>query len=547
MHGSDVNPGSGLLLLDRTGKVCLSTGAARDPSLQTQLRDHAGDEADRTLRNVNTKAGRLVVLRFRAHEHTLFLIHPADGSDALVDFVASVDFAYPLLNHMLSDRFEAITVVGADARVRFISPTHEAFFGLARGEAVGMPVQNVIENTRLHHVVQSGQAEIGQIQEMCGVSRVVARTPIRQNGRVIGAIGRVMFKGPEQVLALSREIAHLKGELAMARRKLSAAPANVRPLDMIVGHSDIIRQLKSDLLRVAPLDAPVLLTGESGTGKELAAHALHTLSPRAGQAMVLVNAAAMPATLVESEMFGYDAGAFTGAERKGRRGKFEQADRSTLFLDEIGDMPAEVQAKLLRVLQDKTFERVGGERQLRSDFRLISATNRDLAEMTRAGGFRLDLFYRISTLVLRMPPLRERLEDIAPIVEDFIATQRRVRYVRPEVYDFLAEQPWPGNVRQLLHEVERATIFADSNELSRADFRFHPPGPRREDERQSAVPPAAKAARIHDSTHQVAQAMVREALHRLGGNKRRVAQELGISRSYLYRLLETMPETATSA
>jgi transcriptional regulator with PAS, ATPase and Fis domain len=556
MHGGNQTSEPGFLLLDQGGQICLSTGHATDPRLRMLLSAQLDEAASRTLRTLELDGRPLVVLRCKLREHTLFLIHPADECDALLDFVASVDFAYPLLNHMLSDRFEAITVIGNDARVRYISPTHEAFFGLSHGEAVGMPVQNVIENTRLHRVIQTGRAEIGQIQEMRGVSRVVARTPIRQNGRVIGAIGRVMFKGPEQLLALSQEIADLKSELAMARRKLSATPSrDTRPLDMIVGRSEAIRQLKSDLLRVAPLEVPVLLAGESGTGKELAAHALHTLSPRAGQAMVLVNSAALPATLVESELFGYDAGAFTGAERKGRRGKFELADRSTLFLDEVGDMPVEVQAKLLRVLADKTFERVGGERQRHSDFRLISATNRDLPEMTRAGCFRLDLFYRISTVVLRMPPLRERPEDIRPIVDDFIQSQRRVRHVRPDVYEYLAEQSWPGNVRQLLHEVEKATIFADSAELCRADFRLDPLERRRADTAASlpqigthiGAQTGPKGPRIHESTHQVAQAMVRDALDRFGGNKRRVAQELGISRSYLYRLLQTMPDAASSA
>jgi PAS domain S-box-containing protein len=545
----------GILLLDRDRKICFSTGAGCDKRLQAKLAADDAAPRENSMHRAEVDGRPVVVLRFPTADHTLFLIHAADGCSALLDFVASVDFGYLLLNHMLTDRYEAITVVDADARVRYISPTHEAFFGLKLGEAAGRPVQSVIENTRLHHVVKTGQAEIGQIQEMRGVSRVVARLPIRRDGAVIGAIGRVMFKGPEQLVALSRDIADLKSQLALARRRLSATHVPPTPLDMIVGRSEAIQRLKSDLLRVAPLDVPVLLAGESGTGKELAAHALHTLSPRAAQPMVLVNAAAMPATLVESEMFGYDAGAFTGAERKGRRGKFEMADRSTLFLDEIGDMPVDVQAKLLRVLQDKTFERVGGERQRRSDFRLVSATNRDLPEMTRNGSFRVDLFYRISTVVLRMPPLRDRVEDIRPIVEDFIASQQRVRHVRADVYDYLMEQPWPGNVRQLLHEVEKATIFADGAELSRADFRPDPLAWRREP--ASPPPPSAPApapeappesrARIHDSTHQVALAMVRDALDRFGGNKRRVAQELGISRSYLYRLLEAMQDTSMSA
>jgi len=544
VNGADTEPQVVLavLIIDAAGAICFASGAAADLGFRTLITGRFDGPGDRSLATVDLEGRPVIVLRCRIGSHTLFMVHAADGSDALVEFVASVDFAYPLLNHLLSDRFEAITVVGADGRVRYISPTHETFFGLGRGEAVGMPVQNVIENTRLHHVVQTGQAEIGQIQEIRGESRVVARTPIRQNGRVIGAMGRVMFKGPDQLLALSHEVAALKRELAMTRRKLSGSTTQTKPLDMIIGRSDAIMQLKSDLLRVAPLDVAVLLAGENGTGKELAAHALHTLSPRSGERMVLVNAAAMPVTLVESEMFGYDPGAFTGAERKGRRGKFELADKGTLFLDEIGDMPVEVQAKLLRVLQDKMVERVGGDRPRRSDFRLISATNRDLPEMTRDGRFRLDLFYRISTVVLWMPPLRERLEDIHPIIDDFIRSQPRIRRIQADVYDYLTHQPWPGNIRQLLHEVERAVIFAEGDTLSRSDFRFDPLARRTEAVAlQPAVPPPAPLppSRVHDSTQLVAQKMVREALARFDGNKRRVAQELGISRSYLYRLLQT--------
>lgn len=534
--------GFGILLLDAAARVRFSTGEGDNERLRAELAT-LEPTADRILHTVRIDGRERVVLRWQAGGCTLFLIHAVESCDALLDFVASVDFAYPLLNHMLSDRFEAVTVVDGDARICYISRVHEAFFGLTPGEATGLPVQNVIENTRLHHVVKTGRAEVGQIQEMRGVSRVVARTPIWQGNRVIGAMGRVMFKGPEQVVALSRKIADLRSELALTRRRLSAAAAQVSPLEMIVGRSEAIRQLKADLARVAPLDVSVLLVGESGTGKELAAHALHALGPRAGQAMVIVNAAAMPTALIESEMFGYEAGAFTGAERKGRRGKFELANRSTLFLDEIGDAPLEVQAKLLRVLQDKTFERVGGEQPRRSDFRLVSATNRDLQEMTRSGGFRLDLFYRISTVVLHLPPLRDRLDDIRLVVEDFILSQQRVNRVDPDVYDYLAAQPWPGNVRQLLHEVEKATIFADGAELTRADFR---PDPLARQPALALLPGATAAClQLHDSTQQVAQAMVREALHRYGGNKRRVAQELGISRSYLYRLLQTMPQADT--
>jgi transcriptional regulator with PAS, ATPase and Fis domain len=470
----------------------------------------------------------------RTEDGCMVLVRPADAADTLLEFLAGVDFAPLILEHLLTSPYEAMTVVDAEARLAYLSPVHRQFFGLGPGEGIGRPVTEVIENTRLHEVVRSGRPEIGQVQEMRGVSRVVSRMPITDGGRVVGAIGQVMFKTPDTVHALSREIAKLKSEVAFYRRELSEMRPDAAALDALVGTSEAIRSLKSDLRRIAPLDVSVLLVGESGTGKELAAQALHALSQRAERPLVTVNAAALPASLVESELFGYEPGAFTGAERKGRKGKFELADKSTLFFDEIGDMPAEIQVKLLRVLQDGAFERVGSERPRYSDFRLVCATNRDFRDLIDSGRFRLDLYYRISSVVIRMPSLRDRLDDIPLLVQHFLA-QWSARHrtgpkrVAPAVYGYLRDQPWPGNVRQLLHEVERAAIFSDGPEITVASFR--PAG-------GAAADAAGERRRgMHQALGEVELAMIRETLARLGGNKKRAAEALGISRSYLYKRL----------
>jgi len=314
-------------------------------------------------------------------------------------------------------------------------------------------------------------------------------------------------------------------------------------LDDIVGSSEAIQQLKSDIAKVAPLHVPVLIVGESGTGKELAALAIHALSNRSENAMIVVNAAALPGGLVESELFGYEAGAFTGAERAGRKGKFELANRSSLFFDEVGDMPAEIQVKLLRVIQDGIFERVGGSKPLHSDFRLICASNRKFQQMISAGEFRLDLYYRISGVTIRMPSLRERLEDIPQLVrlflEAFAARHRTtVKDVDEAVFAFLREQPWPGNVRQLLHEVERAAIFSETSRVGVEDFR------RRETmmplERETVAESAASPRTVRDAVDALEQTMIRNAMARHGGNKSKVAEELGISRAYLYKRLSSL-------
>ncbi|PHK94396.1 sigma-54-dependent Fis family transcriptional regulator [Pseudoroseomonas rhizosphaerae] len=396
----------------------------------------------------------------------------------------------------------------------------------------------MIENTRLDRVLATGKPEIGEIQRMRGAERVVSRIPIAREGRVVGAIGRVMFKGPQQVEALARHVNALQREVNFYRREAAALRGGtVGSLDDIVGESAAIRRLKRDIAKLAPLDVPVLIHGESGTGKELVARALHALSPRRAAALVAVNGAALPASLVESELFGYAPGAFTGADRKGRKGRFEQAAGGTILLDEIGEMPPETQAKLLRVLQERTVERVGGEAPLPVDFRLVSATHCDLKRMVAEGRFRLDLFYRISPVVIEVPGLAERREDIPLLARHFLhELAQRHRRPEPELDPaaeaLLRQADWPGNVRELRHAVERALIFAEGERLTPAAFPDVAVGLPR--------PPTAaepRGARLADSMAALEGAKIREAMQRNRGNKKRVAAELGISRTYLYKRL----------
>ena len=477
-------------------------------------------------------------------------------AERLIITVGAVDFAGDILTHFLTNPFEALSVVDQHAIVRYMGPVHERFFGLMPGGGLGRHVTEVIENSRLHHVVETGKAEIGLLHEMRGATRVVTRHPIRNGqGELVGAIGQIMFKGPEQLQILSQELSNLKSEVAYYKRELNDLRNRSYGLDQMVGSSAAMLRLKQQIIKVAPLDIPVLLTGESGTGKELAAHAIHKLSPRRDGTMVTVNAAALPSTLVETELFGYDAGSFTGAERKGRKGKIEQADGGTLFFDEVGDMPAEVQVKLLRVLQDGAFQRVGGNDTHHSNFRLISASNRNFEAMIEQGTFRLDLFYRIGAVTIRMPSLRERLEDI-PDLAEMALKQFAERHVhRPkrlsaEAIAFLQNQRWPGNVRQLIHAVERASIFCESEEIGPADFGFADilPADRHQQvlaNLDEGVLPVSDTAsrepmRVSSAIEQVEAQLIRQAMTTYHGNKKRVAAELGISRSYLYKRLAQM-------
>lgn len=520
----------GLLCLDEAGAVLVALGRGREPRVQQALRRRGYAARLRQKRLGSLPDLGLAVHWLALPEGDLLLL--SEARDAVLEFLGGVDFAYEILEHLLSDPFDAMTVVDDRARVAYIAPVHEGFFGLSHGAATGRAVQEVIENTQLHKVVASGKAEIGETQSMRGFTRVVNRTPIRDaDGKILGAIGRVLFKGPKQLESLNQRINSLEDEVEFYRREARAARERRYGLEDLIGESVAMEALKQQIAQVAPLDVPVLITGESGVGKELVAQAIHRLSPRRDEPLVAVNAAALPDNLVESELFGYEAGAFTGADRRGRAGKFEQAAGGTLFLDEIGEMPSAVQAKLLRVLQDGRVERLGGSSET-VDFRLVTATNAKLEERVSKGDFRLDLFYRISPVVLTVPSLAERLEDLPALVRHFLADfaerhGRQVLEVAPEVFPLLSARPWPGNLRQLKHSVERAAIFAQGPGLTAASFDDAGPG----------NTPAATVEPLQTALDRVEADLIRAALDQNGGNKKKAAEQLGISRSYLYKKL----------
>jgi transcriptional regulator with PAS, ATPase and Fis domain len=535
----------GLIIRDHAGRILFATGTGEDPRAKALARDEdwLAEARKRRIQPItfDRRGYSVLVTAFRDGEILLF----TTGSEAVLEFFSSVEFAFDIVEHLLTSPFEAMAVVDSEARLVYLSPVHERFFGLGHGEALGRPVREVIENTRLDRVVESGKPEIGVIQAMKGQQRVVSRVPIIREGRTLGAVGRVMFKGPQQVEELSRRVNMLEQELDFYRREAASLRAGSYGLESLLGDSPAMRRLRDEIVKIAPLEMPVLIRGESGTGKELVAHALHRLSGRRDAKLVMVNAGALPSSLVESELFGYEPGAFTGADKKGRRGKFEQASGGTIFLDEIGDMPADVQVKILRVLQERSIERIGGEQSVDVDFRLITATNKDLQQLVAEERFRLDLFYRISAITIEVPPLRRRLEDIPLLTQRFLEdfAQRHGRSapeIDPAAMNHLMDQSWPGNIRQLRHEVERAAVFAEHGRIGLETFRRYD---------DLGTPPAMPGSRSAPSTSpngvtslkqavgKVEIDLVRAALARFGGNKKRVAQELGISRSYLYKLL----------
>jgi formate hydrogenlyase transcriptional activator len=339
----------------------------------------------------------------------------------------------------------------------------------------------------------------------------------------------------ENALAFG-EIQDLKDKLHQEKAYLEEEARAEHGFDQIVGESAALRRVLKEVETVAPTDATVLVLGETGTGKELIARALHELSPRRERTFVKLNCAAIPTGLLESELFGHEKGAFTGAISQ-KVGRFELAHKGTLFLDEIGEVPAELQPKLLRVLQEQEFERLGGTRTVRVDVRLVAATNRDLARMVTEGRFRSDLYYRVNVFPVVLPPLRARREDVPLLVRHFTQrfarrVGRRIETIPAEVMDALVRYPWPGNIREMQNVIERAVILSPGPSLQ------VPPGDLQLAATQAPAPAAAPVT-LADAEREHILGALREAGGVVGG-PHGAAARLGMKRSTLYKKMKKL-------
>ncbi len=462
---------------------------------------------------------------------------------------------------------QGMMVVDRAHRVVWISEGYKRFLPAlgfaAEHEFVGKRVEEVVPNTLLAQVIDSGQPIMVDLLTNKAGTFLVSRVPLRDaQGQVIGALGMVLMDHPERpdgtMQPLMTKFGQLQRELAAAQRQLAAEQVrNRRPKYTIatyIGASPAALEVKRQARRVAGTQASVLLLGETGTGKELLAQGIHAASARAAKPFVGVNIAAVPEGLLEAEFFGVAAGAYTGAERKGRDGKFKLADGGTLFLDEIGDMPLALQAKLLRVLQEQELEPLGSNQLLRVDLRVIAATSRDLAAMVADGRFRADLYYRLNVLPIRLPALRERLADLEPLAEALLDDIARrsglaVKSLSAEAIDRLAGHGWPGNIRELRNVLEQAALMTDGPVLQPHDLdsALLPAGSALAPQPAArAVPPVAASGPLPatGSIKPLPQAIaelearsIREALAATGGNKVAAARLLGIARATLYEKL----------
>ena len=449
-------------------------------------------------------------------------------------------------------------VIDRNHRIVWISEGYKQFLpglGHAESDFVGRRVEEVVPNTLMAHVVDTGQPMMVDLLTNHAGTFLVSRLPLRNAyGEVIGALGMVLLDHPETTMQpLMTKFSRLQRELDDARQQLAAQRRPKYTVASFIGASPQAMEVKRQARRVAQTDSTVLLLGETGTGKELLAHAIHAASARAARPFVGVNIAAVPDTLLEAEFFGVAPGAYTGAERKGRDGKFRIADGGTLFLDEIGDMPLALQSKLLRVLQEHEVEALGSNVVLHVDVRIIAATSRDLPAMVAAGTFRADLYYRLNVLPIHLPALRERMADLEALVEalaEDIARRSGLPHkgLTAEALDLLARQTWPGNIRELRNVLEQATLMTDDLVLDATHFKSLVAGGPRGAPGERFVPPrpaaAADAALAPAAIKPLPQAIaeleartIREALAATGGNKLAASRLLGISRATLYEKL----------
>jgi len=449
---------------------------------------------------------------------------------------------------------EGMLLVDKDARVVWVNDQYKRFLpalGFQRVEDfVGHPVSEVVQNTQLHRVLATGKPILIDLLSNKAGTFVVSRIPLRDEaGQVIGVLGIVLFDHPQTTIQpLIHKFAALQRDLEDARRELATQRRSKYTLASFVGGSPAAVEVKRQARRAAQSSSPVLLLGETGTGKELLAHAIHAASARSRAPFVSVNIAAVPDTLLESEFFGVAPGAFTGADRKGRAGKFELADGGTLFLDEIGDMPLALQPKLLRALQEREIEPLGSNKVVPFDARVIAATSRDLGSLVREGRFREDLYYRLNVLPVKVPPLRERRADI-PALAEVLVEDIALRNGTPPhelsagAVAMLASQDWRGNIRELRNVLEQAAMRSDTHRID-AD---HVEQVLRDAgiERVPAPPlPEARARGprvlrpLAEQVAEVEREAIAAALQATGGNKLAAARLLGISRAKLYERLE---------
>jgi PAS domain S-box-containing protein len=487
----------------------------------------------RTARNVmiNNNVGRLPVVE---NGKILGIV----TSDNLRDtFYLKINELFDLQAEVMNHVHEAICITDRKGIVIFWNKSSEKLYNIMADSIVGRPIDEFFPNAMTLKVLSNG-VEIQSVQHepVKGKLVILSVVPIYdQDGNIVAAVST--DRDITEVVTLSKELETEKKKVEILEDAYRKEIAANYCFDAIVGKSKKIIDAIALVQKVAPSSASVLITGESGTGKEVFAKSIHEASGRTGD-FVAINCSAIPHSLLESELFGYVEGAFTGAVRKGKIGRFELANNGTIFLDEIGDMPIDMQAKLLRVLQDGVIFRLGSEKPINTNVRIVAATNRDLKQFIRENKFRDDLYYRLAVVQMELPPLRERKEDIKDLVNQFIVQISnnegiKIRRIEQNIYSILSNYNWEGNIRELRNVIQRVVVLSNNGEITVENIPEYIVN--------NSIVTKAQDISILDLEQRITQVEVetiREAMKQSGGNKQRAAQLLNIKRSTLYYKLK---------
>lgn len=427
-------------------------------------------------------------------------------------------------------------VIDLDGIIIYATQEYAGRYGKDGEGIVGKRLHDVLPNSMLHRVIATKQPEYcGCFKDHLGNYLMGNRIPLYKDGKMVAVLGTLLFNSLEESQYFTIQIEKLQKKVDLYEKELKSAWSALHTVDDIIAKSPAMLAVKDKLPKIALSDMPVLITGETGVGKEIIAHAIHSSSYRRNGPFVQINCAAIPKELMESELFGYESGAFTGSKKGGKVGRFQIADGGTIFLDEIGEMPFEMQAKLLRALQEGEIIRIGGEHRLHINVRVIAATNRDVEWMVRNNTFREDLYYRLNGIKVELPPLRERHEDIPAFVGMGIRNAKMkhnmfqsadTKHLTAEAMEFLMNYEWPGNVRELLNVVEYSYCMSDGTEIGIENFP--------ETIFQGRDPYRFRTSE-KEAERQSEKKRIEQALEKTGGNKKAAADLLGIHRVTLYK------------
>jgi len=456
-----------------------------------------------------------------------------------------------ILTMLINVPYTGAIYVDTEGTIKLVNDTFANYVKIKKENLIGHKLEEFKIDPGLLNVIKTKKPDL--LAFYPHPKLIATRQPVFKNGEIIGAFGQYIsidldairkhiFEAEEYIDIISRlqardimfYVNQFMVELNSYKDEFLKTHTASMGIDNIKGKSLQIQDLKTKILMVANSPSSVLITGESGTGKELVAEAVHFHSSRASRPFIKVNCAAIPENLLESELFGYVDGAFTGARKRGKMGKFEMADQGTIFLDEIGDMPLSMQAKLLRVLQEREIERVGDNKTIPVNVRIISATNKNLQKLVNEGRFRLDLYYRLNVVNLHIPPLRERAEDIPLIAHCIIQELNRklghnINNISPEAMKILISYDWPGNVRELINVLEASMNFCQAKQLKtqHLPFSFRSHNPSKSDD-----------SKLKSQLDKTEKKQIEEILKINKGDRKATAAMLGVSRTTLYRMMK---------